>query len=146
MEPPPRIDSDSMRDEKVKVLKSIAPLEPDDVVRGQVRGYRQEPGVAADSKVETFAALRLRIDCWRWQGVPFYIRAGKSLPVTCTEVVARLRCPPRLFLDPPPSPTTCASASGPTSKSAIGLNVMDPDGQGRQRHRGAAGEQTSRQQ
>ena len=60
-------------------------------MRGQFRGYRDEPGVAPDSKMETFAALRLEIDSWRWQGVPFYIRAGKSLPVTCTEVLVRLR-------------------------------------------------------
>jgi glucose-6-phosphate 1-dehydrogenase len=125
MEPPPRIDSDSIRDEKVKVLKSIATLEPQDVVRGQYRGYRQAPKVAADSQVETFAALRLRLECWRWQGVPFYIRAGKSLPVTCTEVFARLRRPPRLF--------KVATASNhlrfritPDIEVAIGLNVMDP--------------------
>ena len=63
-------------------------------MRGQFRGYRQEKGVARDSKVETFAALRLEIDSWRWKGVPFYIRAGKCLPVTCTEVLARFREPP----------------------------------------------------
>ena len=126
MEPPPRIDSDSIRDEKVKVLKSIAPLEPDDIVRGQVRGYRKEPGVAPDSQVETFAALRLRLDCWRWQGVPFYIRAGKSLPVTCTEVVARLRCPPRLF--PVASERNhLRFRMTPDIEVAIGLNVMDPE-------------------
>jgi glucose-6-phosphate 1-dehydrogenase len=126
MEPPPRIDSDSIRDEKVKALKSIAPLEPDDVVRGQVRGYRREPGVAPDSRVETFAALRLRLDCWRWQGVPFYIRAGKSLPVTCTEVVARLRCPPRLF--PVASERNhLRFRITPDIEVAIGLNVMNPE-------------------
>src|SRR5262249_14879617 len=81
MEPPVRTDSESIRDEKVKVLKAIPSLVADDVVRGQFRGYRAEKGVAADSKVETFVALRLQIDSWRWQGVPFYIRAGKSLPV-----------------------------------------------------------------
>src|SRR5262245_28888466 len=91
MEPPVRTDSEAIRDEKVKVLKAIPPLAAQDLVRGQFRGYRSEKGVAPDSVVETFAALRLRIDSWRWQGVPFYIRAGKCLPVTCTEVVARLR-------------------------------------------------------
>ena len=71
-------DSESIRDEKVKVLKAMrAARRQDDVVRGQFRGYRQEPGVAADSQVETFAAVRLEIDSWRWQGVPFFIRAGK---------------------------------------------------------------------
>jgi glucose-6-phosphate 1-dehydrogenase len=126
MEPPPRIDSDSIRDEKVKVLKSIPPLEPQDLVRGQYRGYRKESKVAADSRVETFAALRLRLDCWRWQGVPFYIRAGKSLPLTCTEVVARLRCPPRLF----PVATVrnhLRFRITPDIEVAMGLNVMNPE-------------------
>src|SRR6201987_2385911 len=97
MEPPARSDSESLRDEKVKVLRSIPPIAEGDLVRGQFRGYRQEPGVAADSQVETFAALRLEIDSWRWQGVPFYIRAGKSLPVTCTEVIVSLREPPTMY-------------------------------------------------
>jgi glucose-6-phosphate 1-dehydrogenase len=97
MEPPARTDSESMRDEKVKVLKSIPPLTATDVVRGQFRGYRDEPGVAPNSKVETFAAVRLEIDSWRWAGIPFYVRAGKSLPVTCTEVVVRLRRAPKIF-------------------------------------------------
>ena len=91
MEPPVRTDSESMRDEKVKVLKAIPPLDASNVVRGQFRGYREEKGVAADSQVETFVALRMEVNTWRWQGVPFYIRAGKSLPVTCTEVVVGLR-------------------------------------------------------
>src|SRR5258708_38118461 len=94
MEPPARMDSESIRDEKVKVLKAIPPVEATQLVRGQFRGYLSEKGVSPDSKVETFAALELRIDSWRWQGVPFYIRAGKCLPVTCTEVVTRLRKPP----------------------------------------------------
>src|SRR5881296_1533875 len=85
MEPPARTDSESIRDEKVKILKAIPSLTPDDVVRGQFRGYRSEKGVAPESTVETFVALRLQIDSWRWQGVPFYIRAGKHLPVTCTR-------------------------------------------------------------
>src|SRR6266446_2260416 len=97
MEPPVRTDSESIRDEKVKVLRAIPPLEPRNLVRGQFRGYKSEKGVAPDSKTETFAALRLEINSWRWQGVPFYIRAGKSLPVTCTELLIRLRRPPRIF-------------------------------------------------
>jgi glucose-6-phosphate 1-dehydrogenase len=97
MEPPVRTDSDSIRDEKVKVLKAIPPLEVQNLVRGQFEGYRSEPGVAADSQVETFAAMKLEIDSWRWRGVPFYIRAGKKLPVTCTEVVIRLRDPPTMY-------------------------------------------------
>src|SRR3981189_2333945 len=91
MEPPVRIDSETIRDEKVKVLKAIRPLEANNLVRGQFRGYRQEKGGAPAAKMETFAALRLEVNSWRWQGVPFYIRAAKGLPVTCTELVMRLR-------------------------------------------------------
>ena len=97
MEPPVRIDSESVRDEKVKVLKAIPPLTESDLVRGQFRGYRSEKGVAPDSHTETFVALRLEVDSWRWQGVPFFIRAGKSLPVTSTEVLVRLRQPPLIY-------------------------------------------------
>jgi len=97
MEPPVRTDSETIRDEKVKVLKAIPQLDVKNVIRGQFRGYRTENGVAPDSKVETFAALRLEIDSWRWHGVPFYIRAGKRLPVTCTEVLVRLRRPPTMY-------------------------------------------------
>jgi len=97
MEPIPRTtDLETTRDEKVKVLKGIPPIDPKDVVRGQFRGYRKEPGVAPDSATETFVALRLHVNSWRWQDVPFYIRAGKNLPVTRTEVVVRLRQPPTL--------------------------------------------------
>jgi glucose-6-phosphate 1-dehydrogenase len=97
MEPPVRADSESIRDEKVKVLKAIPPLDPANLVRGQFKGYRNEPGVAPDSNVETFAALKLEIDSWRWRGVPVYIRAGKSLAVTCTEILLRLRQPPTMY-------------------------------------------------
>jgi glucose-6-phosphate 1-dehydrogenase len=97
MEPTVRNDSESIRDEKAKVLKAIPPIDPTNLVRGQFRGYRKEKGVAPDSKVETFAALRLEIDSWRWKGVPFYIRAGKFLPETSTEVIARFRKPPTII-------------------------------------------------
>ena len=103
MEPPNGSDADALHDEKVKVLRAMRPLAPDDVVRGQYRGYRDEPGVAADSNVETFAAMQLYVDSWRWSGVPFYIRAGKRLPVTATEVVVELRRPPHWIFDEPPS-------------------------------------------
>jgi glucose-6-phosphate 1-dehydrogenase len=97
MEPFPSSDDlETTRDEKVKVLKGIPAIEPKDVVRGQFSGYRDEPGVAPGSTTETFAALRVDINNWRWQGVPFFIRAGKCLPVTVTEVVARFRKPPML--------------------------------------------------
>lgn len=97
MEPPPGLDAEMLRDEKAKVLRGIRPLGPGDVVRGQFRGYRDESGVRANSQTETFVALRLEINSWRWKGVPFYIRAGKSLPVTATEVVVKLRQPPAIF-------------------------------------------------
>jgi glucose-6-phosphate 1-dehydrogenase len=97
MEPPPRTDSESVREEKVKVLKAIPPLEKKNVVRGQFNGYKKEKGVAPDSPVETFAAVQLEIDSWRWKGVPFYIRAGKCLPVTCAEILVRLRLPPTIY-------------------------------------------------
>jgi glucose-6-phosphate 1-dehydrogenase len=125
MEPPVRTDSETIRDEKVKVLKAIPPLEAKNLVRGQFRGYRKENGVAPDSKVETFAALQLNVDSWRWQDVPFYIRAGKSLPVTCTEIVVRLREPPIVF------PTCCRARNyfrfrvSPNITAAFGLTVMD---------------------
>jgi glucose-6-phosphate 1-dehydrogenase len=97
MEPPVRNDSDSIRDEKAKVLKAIPALAPENLVRGQFKGYRQEQGVAANSQVETFAALKMEIDSWRWRGVPIFIRTGKRLPVTCAEVVVRLFKPPTMY-------------------------------------------------
>jgi len=97
MEPPAGTDSDSVRDEKVKVLKAIMPLDAHKVVRGQFRGYRDEKGVSPGSSVETYAAVQLEIHSWRWEGVPFYIRAGKCLPVTCSEVIVRFRRPPPIF-------------------------------------------------
>ncbi len=127
MEPPARADPESMRDEKVKVLKSIPPIATADIVRGQFRGYRQEPGVAPDSQVETFAALKLEIDSWRWAGVPFYIRAGKSLPVTSTEVVVRLRRAPKMFPACTGVPNTVRFRIGPEMTIAIGVTVMDDE-------------------
>jgi len=127
MEPPVRTDSESIRDEKVKVLKSIESLSPDDIVRGQFRGYRTEKGVASSSTVETFAALRLRIDSWRWQDVPIYIRAGKCLPVTCTEVVVRLRQPPTMYHGFSLEPNYCRFRISPDVTIAIGANVVAPE-------------------
>ena len=125
MEPPARTDSESIRDEKVKVLKAIPELTPADLVRGQFRGYLDEKGVAPGSKTETYAAMRLAIDNWRWQGVPFYIRAGKSLPVTCTEVVAHLRRPPAVYPGCTPQHDYFRFRISPDNEMAIGLNVMD---------------------
>jgi glucose-6-phosphate 1-dehydrogenase len=126
MEPPAGIDSESVRDEKVKVLKEIAPLDPGSVVRGQFAGYRKEKGVAPDSKVETFAALRLGINSWRWDGVPFYIRAGKELPVTCTEVLVQFRRPPAVYSSTPPPPNYLRFRLSPDVEIALGVMVKVP--------------------
>jgi len=127
MEPPARTDSESIRDEKVKILKAIAPIDPKNLVRGQFRGYRQEPGVAPDSKVETFAALKLHIDSWRWRGVPIYIRAGKSLAVTCTEVQVDLRQPPTMYKRYKLEPNYVRFRISPDVVLGFGLNVTSPD-------------------
>jgi glucose-6-phosphate 1-dehydrogenase len=127
MEPPVRTDSESMRDEKVKVLKAIPPLDPKNVVRGQFRGYRAEKGVKPDSQVETFAALRLEVNSWRWEGVPFFIRAGKYLPVTCTEVIARMRRPPVVFSSSEPSPNYIRFRISPDVAIALGMTDMDEE-------------------
>ena len=123
MEPPATLASDVLRDEKVKVLEATQALEPRDVVRAQYAGYRQEPGVAADSQIETYAALRLRIDSPRWAGVPFLVRAGKRLPLTATEVMVRLRPPLRdLFREERGSPNHVRFRLGP-DRVSIGLGV-----------------------
>jgi len=129
MEPAEAADSESLRDAKVNVLKTIVPLKTKHLVRGQFRGYRKERGVAPDSKVETYAAMRLDIASDRWRGVPFYLRAGKCLPVTCTEVVVRLRPaanrPRGLELDA----NTLRLQISPEILFALGLNVLDPEDQ-----------------
>jgi glucose-6-phosphate 1-dehydrogenase len=103
MESPSDKSSDSVRDEKAKVLRSIETLKPEDVIRGQFKGYLDEPGVKPGSQVETFAAMRLSLKSWRWDGVPFYIRAGKNLPITCMEILARLRRPPTTAFNADPA-------------------------------------------
>ncbi|HVV17170.1 MAG TPA: glucose-6-phosphate dehydrogenase [Polyangia bacterium] len=100
MEPPVGTYAESIRDEQVKVFRAIRPLVPEDLVRGQFKGYRDEPGVASDSTVETYAAVRLHVDSWRWDGVPFFIRAGKRMPMSTTEVVVSLKRPPLRRLGP----------------------------------------------
>ena len=97
------------------------------VVRGQFRGYRTEKGVAVKSEVETFAALQLEINSWRWQGVPFYIRAGKCLPVTCTELLIRLRRPPRIFPTDALKPNHLRFRISPDVTIAHGMMVKSPD-------------------
>jgi glucose-6-phosphate 1-dehydrogenase len=127
MEPPVRTDSESIRNEKVKVLTAIPPLDPSNLVRGQFRGYRSEKGVAPNSQVETFAALRLEVNSWRWHGVPFYIRAGKFLPVTCTEVVVRMRRPPGVFPTCAPVPNYVRFRISPEVTHAVGMTTMDAE-------------------
>jgi len=127
MEPPVRTDSESIRDEKVKVLKAIPPLGPNDLVRSQFCGYRNEQGVARNSDTETFAALRLKIDSWRWKGVPFYIRAGKCLPVTCTEITVRLREPPTMFEGYKLKPNYVRLQISPETVFALGMMSISPE-------------------
>ena len=130
MDPPARTDSESIRDEKVRLLKAVLPLRESNVVRGQFRGYRSEDGVAKDSAVETFVALQLEIDSWRWKGVPFYIRAGKCLPVTCTEIVVRWRQPPTMFADLGLRANYCRMRISPDITIAIGANAIASRQQG----------------
>jgi glucose-6-phosphate 1-dehydrogenase len=127
-EPPPAGDRETLRDEKTKVFKSIRPLVAEDIVRGQFKGYRSEEGVARDSSVETFAALRLHVDSWRWSGVPFYIRTGKHLPVTATEVLVDLHRPPHMvFPEPVPALTNYVRFRlGPEVAIAIGARAKRP--------------------
>jgi len=107
MEPPSGRDFGAVHSEKAKVFQAMRPLKPDDLVRGQYAGYRKEPDVAKNSDVETFCALRLFIDSWRWEGVPWYLRSGKYLADTATEVMVELKPPPqRLFADSAPAPKT----------------------------------------
>jgi glucose-6-phosphate 1-dehydrogenase len=104
MEAPSSTYPEAIRDEQAKVLRNVRPLSVDNMVRGQFRGYRDEPGVAKDSYMATYAALRLWVDSWRWEGVPFFVRAGKSLSMTCTEVMIELKKPPPVvFSEPAPS-------------------------------------------
>ncbi len=105
MEPPVGPDSSYLQDEKAKVFAAMRPIDPSAMVRGQYVGYRDEPGVAADSTVDTFAAVRLEIDSWRWAGVPWYVRCGKALAVNATEVVVEFREPPSLLFDEAGGPT-----------------------------------------
>jgi len=99
MDAPVGRDPAAMRAEKLRLFRAMRALDPKGVVRGQFRGYRDEPGVAPDSQVETFAALCLHIDTWRWEGVPFYIRTGKCLPITATEVFVDLKRAPIAIFD-----------------------------------------------
>jgi glucose-6-phosphate 1-dehydrogenase len=118
MEPPIGADRRAVRDEVAKVFRATRPLAPDAVVRGQFRGYRDEPGVAPGSQVETYVALRLDIETFRWEGVPFFVRTGKRLPVTATEVLVRLRRPPSHVVFPADIPV------GNTIRFRLGPEVL----------------------
>ena len=125
MEPPNSIDADRIRDEQVKVFRAIRPLRAETIVRGQFRGYRTEAGVASDSAIETFAAVRLEVDSWRWAGVPFFIRAGKCLPLTATEVLVDLKRPPLSTLSPDES-NYFRFRLGPTISISLGARIKKP--------------------
>jgi glucose-6-phosphate 1-dehydrogenase len=128
MEPPVGPDMEALRDERLRVLKSIRPPRGAQVVRGQYRGYLDEPGVAPDSQVETFAALRFDLDSWRWQGVPFYVRAGKRMPVTATEVLVTLKRPPQHTFSgrdfDSGAPNHFRFRMGPNVEIALGATVL----------------------
>lgn len=126
MEPPIGSNAEALRDERTKVLNGVQCLEPGEVVRGQVEGYLDEKGVKPDSQVETYVALKVCINSWRWKDVPFYIRTGKSLPVTATEVVARLRQPPAIFTFEPPPPNYVRFRVSPEMAIGVGAHVRAP--------------------
>jgi glucose-6-phosphate 1-dehydrogenase len=126
MEPPVGAGAEALRDERTKVLKGVQCLEPNEVVRGQFDGYLQEPGVKPKSQVETYVALKVCINSWRWKDVPFYIRTGKSLPVTATEVVARLRRHPDIFSRDPLPPNYVRFRVSPDMTIGLGAHVRLP--------------------
>jgi glucose-6-phosphate 1-dehydrogenase len=128
MEAPSRAEIDAIRDEKSHILKAMRPLDPADVVRGQYQGYRQEDGVAPDSQVETFAAVKLFIDTWRWADVPFYIRAGKELPLTATEILVQLKNPPQVTFQEvePPRSNYVRFRISPIVKISLGGRAKKP--------------------
>jgi glucose-6-phosphate 1-dehydrogenase len=126
MEPPIGSDAEAIRDERVKVLKGVQCLDPKEAVRGQFIGYRDEPGVKKDSTVETFVAIKICINSWRWKDVPIFIRSGKSLPVTATEVVAKLRQPPAIFSNNPPPANYLRFQVSPDLTIGLGVHVRQP--------------------
>jgi glucose-6-phosphate 1-dehydrogenase len=120
-------DVEAIRDEKARLLRAIAPIDPARIVRGQYRGYRQEPGVSPTSTVETFVALELRIDTWRWADVPFFLRAGKCMPRTVTEVIFELKKPPRdIFGEHDAGSNYVRFRLGPDVHIAIGVRAKRP--------------------
>jgi glucose-6-phosphate 1-dehydrogenase len=128
MEAPSSTYAEAIRDEQAKVLRTVRPMNAENIIRGQFRGYRDEPGVAKDSPVSTYAALRLDVDSWRWSGVPFYVRAGKSLKMTVTEVVLEFKVPPQVvFKEPTPSMGNYVRLRlGPEVAIALGARAKRP--------------------
>ena len=129
MEPPASSDADSLRDEKAKVLRAMTPLDPKKVIRGQYRGYRDEEGVDPSSDVETYVALCLEIDSWRWAGVPFLVRAGKAMAMTATECVVRFKAPPRLLFsqaESQPEPNELVFRLGGDEGATVRLQAKAP--------------------
>jgi glucose-6-phosphate 1-dehydrogenase len=130
MEPPVSADAGALRDEKVKLWKQVHTIDPPDVARGQYRGYSDERGVEPGSDVETFVALRLEIESWRWAGVPWLIRTGKHLPVTATEAIVTFNSPPRLLFSPPgapaPDPNHLRFRLGPEDGMLLHLQAKAP--------------------
>ena len=128
MEAPSSTYPEAIRDEQAKVLRTVRPMDAANIVRGQFRGYRDEPGVSSDSPVATYAALRLHVDSWRWSGVPFYVRAGKSLKMTVTEVFAELKNPPQVvFKEAVPSLGNYVRFRlGPQVSIALGARAKRP--------------------
>ncbi len=124
MEPPTNMYPESLRDEQVKIFRTIPPIKPTERGARTIQGLSQEPGVAPDSEVETFAAVRMEVDSWRWAGVPFLIRAGKCLPVTATEVFVKLRQPPLTKL--PPGSNYFRFRLGPDLSLSLGARVKRP--------------------
>jgi glucose-6-phosphate 1-dehydrogenase len=128
MDPPTGEESEAMRDQKASLLKAVRPIDPVDVVRGQYRGYRDIAGVRPASTVETFIAVKLFIESWRWEGVPIYIRTGKNMPVTATEVSVEFHRPPReTFGELVPSGSAhMRFRLGPDMAIGMGLRVKQP--------------------
>jgi glucose-6-phosphate 1-dehydrogenase len=130
MEAPSSTYSEAIRDEQAKVLRTVRPMKAVNIIRGQFRGYRDEPGVSRDSPVATYAALRLDVDSWRWAGVPFYVRAGKQLPMTTTEVFVEFKLPPQVvFTEAAPSVGNYVRLRlGPQVAIALGARAKRPGG------------------
>ena len=128
MDPPTGEEHDALRDQRAALLKAVRPIEPGDAVRGQYAGYREVAGVRPGSTVETFIAVRLFIESWRWEGVPIYIRAGKSLPVTATEVTVEFRRPPREILGElvPEDSAHMRFRLGPDMAIGMGMRIKQP--------------------